>query len=498
MLDATTQGEVVTHLLTGLLTLGYDDQNPAPPLPSEPDEDSANANGEEAGENADELDPEEEALQEWRTQLDEEEEERQQEWLQGVITDYFKHKEKEEEEEEEEERRRGEPASSSSTTVARAIATAPWRRHTREERTPEGGMREANENGQEDGPRNKQPPHKKQKICNPELEEAQRVGEMLANPEPGQPTLSAEDMRQDLSVLLQLFQMAQRRIAGEEVLSEKERNRGKQACAEAMEMITELMDMVNEGLDKEHYRQLLWQIRARGNTCRETYRAAQHQYRGGPEEEEQEEEGNDRSRRATRSPNGRKEDQQGNTAVHPADVIALQNYEVEERRQTGQVSPGELLEARGRLCNLAAFMEEPIATELREAIRAIDRWMSEWWGTEETIQIIEDSQDGRGTEGRPAEREGRPTGRRDGQRGEDQEEEEIPDEGGPEEEDQERGEGQEGTELSPAIVGPDENPQTKKPAGEMDNCEDEGNEDPDEDTKQDDTDEGEEHWRDGE
>ena len=50
------------------------------------------------------------------------------------------------------------------------------------------------------------------------------------------------------------------------------------------------------------------------------------------------------------------------------------------------------MEARNILCNLVAFLEEPIAEEIRGAVRAIDRWLASWWG-EEIAVVVEDSQD---------------------------------------------------------------------------------------------------------
>ena len=168
----------------------------------------------------------------------------------GVITDYFQKKKEEEREEE--------GRSASSTTVAEAIASAPWR--TLNSTTRPGGetaSSSARPRPQAVTGGGAQPPKKKPRRTNPELEEARRIGDMLANPEPGQPQPTKEEMREDLGVLLALFQTALRRLEEDDQCREEDRRRGKQACFEAMEMLADLMDMVEEGIDKAHYRQLL-------------------------------------------------------------------------------------------------------------------------------------------------------------------------------------------------------------------------------------------------
>ena len=119
-------------------------------------------------------------------------------------------------------------------------------------------------------------------------------------------------------------------------------------------MIVELIDMVEEGLDRKHYRQLLWQIRAKGTICREVYDTREAQ-----EDQTEEEE------------HGRQ--------VHPADVIALQGNAVEQpSRRASPTNMGDLMMARQRLRRVLEFLEQPLAQEVREALQAMDRWLAAW------------------------------------------------------------------------------------------------------------------------
>ena len=365
-LDTLEQGELAAHLHASLQGLGYDTQQ-LPPTPTGPANPEQGQTQEDTMEE-DEEERSEEALTRWKEEQDEEEEAEQTEWLQGVITDYFQKKQEEEREEE--------GRSASSTTVADAIASAPWRNP--EPATGSSGETASSSTRPKAEARagGAQPPQKKPRRTNPELEEAKRIGDMLANPVPGQPQPTKEEMREDLGVLLALFQTALRRLEEDDQCREEDRRRGKQACFEAMEMLADLMDMVEEGIDKAHYRQLLWQVRVRGNTCGEAYNDT---------------EGEDPL--------------PGEEPVHPADVIALHGGAEEAPSRTSQATGvGDLQEARTRLRHVLDFMEQPAAGEIRAAIQAIDRWIAAWWGQDEAIQVVEDSQEGRETSGESKEK----------------------------------------------------------------------------------------------
>ena len=91
--------------------------------------------------------------------------------------------------------------------------------------------------------------------------------------------------------------------------------------------------------------------------------------------------------------------------VHPADVIALHGRAEEAPSRTSQATRvGDLQEARTRLRHVLDFMEQPAAGEIRAAIQAIDRWIAAWWGEDEAIQMVEDSQEGRETSGESKEK----------------------------------------------------------------------------------------------
>ena len=187
---------------------------------------------------------------------------------------------------------------------------------------------------------------------------------MLAQPLEGQPLPTRIELAQDLGVLLNLFDAAQRRLAAAPGVPHALIQRGNQACGEAVDMIAELVQMVRRGLNRQHYVRLLQQVRAtvKGIACHEIYLELAN---ANPE----------------------------TTPVHPADVLALQEGGEEATSREGQtVTTGDLMEARNILCNFVAFLEEPIAEEIRGAVRAIDRWLASWWG-EEIAVVVEDSQD---------------------------------------------------------------------------------------------------------
>ena len=90
----------------------------------------------------------------------------------------------------------------------------------------------------------------------------------------------------------------------------------------------------------------------------------------------------------------------GEELVHPANVIALQGEAQEATSRPSQATSMEdLREARTRLRHVLDFMEQPAAGEIRAAIQAIDRWIAAWWGQEEAVHMVEDSQEGRETQG---------------------------------------------------------------------------------------------------
>ena len=82
--------------------------------------------------------------------------------------------------------------------------------------------------------------------------------------------------------------------------------------------------------------------------------------------------------------------------VHPADVTALgqgaREAATRARHAAQATQAQDLLLARDKLRRLMPFLEQQVAGEVGEAVKAIDRWLAQWWGNE--VVKVEDSVEG--------------------------------------------------------------------------------------------------------
>ena len=311
----------------------------------------------------------ERALYRWR-----EEEERQEEaWHQSVIDRYYRDKEEEERQNAAAEPPAATPAERKTTSASscsltnRASNTDPAS-SSREHQETDGKQGRASRRSPAQG--ENQQPRKKLKQCTASIREAIRISNMLATPAPGQRPLTQDELQQDLGTLLQLFQQAQRELQTLRPATTGAAHtcRGTRACAEAIDLLHDMLNGPPLGKDATLLGNLLAQLGAQGEVCMAAMM-------------ESGEEGQIQS--------------EAEQKVHPADVLGLaaggEDTHAGRKQGTGSQS---LQQARQQLVHVMPFLETNQASMVQEAIGHMDAWLGMMFGA--STVMVEDSQDSAG------------------------------------------------------------------------------------------------------